>query len=154
MKRVCFAVIVALSLAAAVTAQARPDFSGTWTLDAEKSVMGRMGGGRGGGMAEVTITIAGPTMTVVRQGMNGPVSIVYKLDGAESKNMQMARGGSAEAVYTSRWDGAKLVTTIAGGMGTATETRWLEPDGTMVVETARTGRDGTPMTMKLVYKKN
>lgn len=154
MKRALFAAIVAMSVAAGVTAQARPDFSGTWVLDPEKSVMGRMGGGRGGaGMAALTITISGSTLTATREGMNGPVSMVYKLDGSESKNMQMGRGGGAEAVYTSRWEGAKLVTTITGGMGTATETRWLEPDGTMVVETARTGRDGSPMTMKLVYRK-
>ena len=155
MKRVFFAAIVAMSFAAAVAAQARADFSGSWVLDAEKSVMGRMGGGGrgGGGMAALTVTVSGSTLTVTRQGMNGPVSTVYELDGAESKNMQMGRGGGAEAVYKSRWEGAKLVTTITGGMGTATETRWLEPDGTMVVETARTSRDGSPMTMKLVYRK-
>ena len=156
MKRVFFAAVVAMSFAAAVAAQAKPDFSGAWVLDAEKSVMGRMGGGgRGGaGMAALTVAVSGSTLTVTREGMNGPVSTVYRLDGSESKNMQMGRGGGAEAVYTSRWDGAKLVTTITGAMGTATETRWLEPDGTMIVETARTGRGGTPMTMKLVYRKN
>lgn len=158
MKRAMFAAIVALVCAPAVMAQARPDFSGSWTLDAEKSVMGRMGGGggRGGGagMAALTVTVSGSTMTATREGMNGPVSMVYKLDGAESRNMQMGRGGNAEVVYKSRWDGAKLVTTITGGMGTATETRWLDADGTMIVETVRTGRNGAPMTTKLVYRKN
>lgn len=154
MKRALFAAIVAVTVAAGVTAQARPDFSGTWVLDTEKSVMGRMGGGRGGaGMAALTIATSGSTLTATREGMNGPVSTVYKLDGAESKNMQMGRGGSAEAIYRSRWDGEKLVTTITGGMGTATETRWLDSDGSMVVETTRPGRGGTPMTMKLVYRK-
>ena len=154
MKRAFFAAFVAVSVAAGVTAQATPDFSGTWVLDTEKSVMGRMGGGRGGaGMAVVTITISGSTLTATREGMNGPVSTVYKLDSSESKNRQMGRGGSADAIYKSRWEGAKLVTTITGGMGTATETRWLDADGSMVVETTRPGRGGTPMTMKLVYRK-
>lgn len=159
MKRAFFAGAVAVLFAAGVMAQAKPDFSGSWTLDAEKSVMpmrgGGGGGGRGGGgMAAVTIKIDGATMTSTREGMNGPVVTTYMLDGTESKNMQMGRGGQSEAVYKSTWDGAKLVTTITTGNGTATETRWLEADGTMVVESNRTGRDGAPVTTKLVYKKN
>ena len=163
MKRAMFAAIVSVVFAAGVLAQAKPDFTGTWTLDVEKSVMpqgrgGGQGGGRPGGMGggPVTIAVEGQKMSVSRtMGQSGnTMTTVYMLDGAESKNMQMGRGGSAEAVYKSRWDGAKLVTTITGGMGTGTETRWLEADGTMVVETTRTGRDGAPMTVKLVYRKN
>ena len=56
----------------------------------------------------------------------------------------------------SKWDGAKPVTTITRDMGngptTSTETRSIE-GATMVVETASTGRDGSPQTRKAVYKK-
>ena len=163
MKRAMFAAILACVFSAGVMAQAKPDFSGSWTLDAEKSVMpqgrgGGQGGGRQGGMGggALTIAVEGQKMSVARtMGQSGNMmTTVYMLDGAESKNMLMGRGGSAEAVYKSRWGGARLVTTITGDMGTATETRWLEADGTMVVETTRTGRDGAPMTAKLVYRKN
>lgn len=163
MKRAMFAAIVAVVFAAGVMAQAKPNFAGTWTLDAEKSVMpqgrgGGQGGGRQGGMgaAPVTIAVDGQKMSVSRtMGQSGnTMTTVYMLDGAESKNMQMGRGGGSEAVYKSRWDGAKLVTTITGVMGTSTETRWLEADGTMVVETVRTNQQGDAVTTKLVYKKS
>jgi hypothetical protein len=159
MKRAFFASAVAVLFAAGLMAQAKPDFSGSWTLDVEKSVMPQRGGGGGGGrggggMAALTIKVDGATMTSTREGMNGAVVTTYMLDGTESKNMQMARGGQSEATYTSKWDGAKLVTTIVSTRGTSTESRWIEADGTMVVETVRTGQDGTPMTTKLVYKKN
>jgi hypothetical protein len=165
MTRALFSGVLAILFTAGIMAQATPNFAGTWTLDPEKSVMpqgrgGGQGGGRQGGMGggPLTITVDGTKMSVSRtMGQSGnTMTTVYMLDGSASKNLMGGRGGSEpiEVVYTSKWNGAKLVTTIAGGMGATTETRWLEADGTMVVETTRTGRDGTPMTSKLVYKKN
>lgn len=159
MKRALFAAALAVALTAGVIAQAKPQFAGTWTLDVEKSVMAG-GGGRQGGMGQqpLTITIDGAKMSVSRtMGQSGnTVTTVYMLDGTVSKNSMMGRQGGepTEVTYTSTWDGAKLVTTIVSPRGTSTETRWLEADGTMVVETTRTGPDGTPVTAKLVYKKS
>ncbi len=162
MKRAIFSGILAVLFTAGVLAQAKPDFSGTWTLDPEKSVMGggRQGGGqRGGGMgaAPLTITVEGNKMSIARtMGQSGnTMTTVYLLDGTVSKNSQPGRQGGepVEITYTSKWDGAKLVTTIVNPRGTSTETRWIEADGTMVVETTRTGPDGTPVVAKLVYKK-
>lgn len=158
MKRAIFSGILAVLFTVGMTAQAKPNFAGTWTLDAEKSVMAG-GGGRQGGMGAqpITITVEGPKMSSSRtMGQSGnTVTTVYMLDGTVSKNTMMGRQGGAptEVTYTSKWDGAKLVTTIANPRGTSTETRWIEADGTMVVETTRTGPDGTPVTAKLVYKK-
>ena len=165
MKRALFSGILAVFVTAGVMAQAKPDFSGTWTLDAEKSVMpqgrgGGMGGGRQGGMgaAPLTITIDGQKMSIARtMGQSGTVvTTVYMLDGTESKNSMMGRGGGepVQVSYKSKWDGAKLVTTITNPMGTQTETRWIAADGTMVVETVRTNNQGEQVTTKLVYKKN
>lgn len=164
MKRALFSGILAVLFTAALAAQARPNFSGTWTLDAEKSVMpqGRgagQGGGRQGGMGggPLTITVEGQKMSVSRtMGQSGnTMTTVYMLDGTASKNTMAGRGGQAmEIVYTSTWNGAKLVTTIQNPRGTSTETRWLEADGTMVVETTRTNPRGETVTAKLVYKKN
>jgi hypothetical protein len=77
------------------------------------------------------------------------------LDGSVSKNTQAGRGGGepVEITYTSKWEGNALVTTIVNPRGTSTEKRWIEADGTMVVETTRTGQDGTPTTSKQVFKK-
>lgn len=171
MKRALFSGILAVLFtagaagAAGLPAQAKPNFSGTWTLDAEKSVMpqGRgagQGGGRQGGMGggPLTITVEGPKMSVSRtMGQSGTtMTTVYMLDGTASKNTMAGRGGgeAMEVVYTSKWNGAKLVTTIANPRGTATETRWLDADGTMVIETTRTNPQGETVTTKMVYKKN
>ncbi|MEX2270945.1 MAG: hypothetical protein WD690_05715 [Vicinamibacterales bacterium] len=160
MKRAIFSGILAVLFTAGALAQAKPDFSGTWTLDPEKSVMGgrQGGGGRGGGRggaAPITITVEGSKLSVARQQGENTVTTVYLLDGTVSKNTQAGRQGGepTEVTYTSKWDGAKLVTTIVNPRGTSTETRWIDADGTMVVETTRTGQDGTPQVTKLVYKK-
>lgn len=165
MKRALFTGILAVMFAAGVMAQAKPDFSGTWTVDMEKSVMpqgrgGGQGGGRGGGMGAgpITITVEGTKMSVSRtMGQSGNTqTTVYMLDGTEAKNSMGGRGGAepVQVTYKSAWSGAKLVTTITNPMGTSTETRWLEADGTMVVETTRTNQQGNAVTTKLVYKKN
>ncbi len=165
MKRAMFATIVALVFTAGVSAQAKPDFSGSWTLDTEKSVMGQgrgagQGGGRQGGMGggPLTITIEGQKMSISRtMGQSGnTMTTVYMLDGTAAKNTMAGRGGAGpmEVVYTSKWDGAKLVTTVTNPRGTSTETRRIAADGTMVVETTRTNQQGEAVTTKLVYKKN
>jgi hypothetical protein len=165
MKRAILSGILAVLFTAGAMAQTRPDFSGTWTLDVEKSVMpqGRgagQGGGRGGGMgaAPLRIKIDGPKMSIERtMGQQGTtVTTVYMLDGTVSKNTQAGRQGGepVEITYTSKWEGSKLVTTIANPRGSSTETRWIEADGTMVVETTRTNPQGESVTTKLVYKKS
>jgi len=159
MKRALFSGILAVLFTAGVLAQARPNFAGTWTLDLEKSVMAG-GGGRQGGMGQQPLTIAvdGQKMSISRtMGQSGnTVTTVYMLDGTESKNQQMGRQGGEPVTitYVSKWEGTVLVTTITTPRGTSTEKRWIEADGTMVVEQTRTGQDGTPVTAKLVYRKN
>ncbi len=161
MKRVVLFTLVAV-MAFAVGAYAqKPDFSGKWVLDPAKSEMGGGPGGGGGGggrqgggtPAPLTITQTATDMTIERT-MGGNVSkVVYKLDGKESVNE--GRGGM-KSTYVSKWDGAKLVTTIKAetqsGVRESTETRSLAADGTMVVETTRQGQSG-PMTTKMVYNK-
>lgn len=159
MKRALFSGILAVLFTAGVLAQAKPNFAGTWTLDLDKSVMAG-GGGRQGGMGQqpLTITVDGPKMSISRtMGQSGnTVTTVYMLDGTESKNQQMGRQGGEPVTitYVSKWEGSVLVTTITNPRGTSTEKRWIEADGTMVVEQTRTGPNGTPVTAKLVYKKS
>jgi hypothetical protein len=148
------------AVASVAFAQAKPDFSGTWTLDPEASNMGGApGGGGGGGMmtGPITIKVAGDVLTIDRMQGEAKVTTTLNLAGQPTDNQMAGRQGAAIAAkYVSKWDGAKLVTTITSegpnGPITRTETRWLE-GSTLVVETNRTGRDGSPMTTKLVYKK-
>ena len=153
---------VVLAVASVAFAQAKADFSGTWTLDPEASGMqagaggGRQGGGRGM-MGPMTVKVSGNTMTVERAGMGGnTMTTTYKLDGTEAVNKQtMGRGENAREVETkstAKWDGAKLVISTqrpgqGGEMMTTTET-WSLEGGNLVIESTG-GRGGG----KRVYKK-
>ena len=155
-----------VAMTAGLLAQAKPNFAGKWTLDAPAAAPaappqggapggpgGGRGGGRGGGWGqEATITQDATTLTVeYTQGQN-PVKLTYKLDGTESKNTTMGRGGPTEQVSKAAWDGAKLkiVTTTANGE----QTRLVSLDGAkLAIETTQPGMDGAAMTNKVTYTK-
>jgi len=150
-------------------AQSKPDFSGTWVLDREKSDPPGMGPGGaggpgarpGGGMAgDMTITIkqTGNELKIEREAPAGRMTSTYALDGTETKNTG-PRGGETRS--KSNWDGDKLVTegqqTMNGPDGQVTidfkEIRRLDNDGkNMVVETTRTSPRGT-QTRKTVFNR-
>ncbi|MGH9329780.1 MAG: hypothetical protein ACRD09_05000 [Vicinamibacterales bacterium] len=171
-------IAIAAVTATLAWAQARPDFSGTWTLDLSKSEMGvgpggggpgggRPGGGGPGGGSGRAQGFPADARFVVKQtasellidqqvGGNSNVS-TFKLDGSESVNSGM-RGGQVKS--KARWDGDKLVIestqTMTGGGGEMTidskEIRSLAADGTMVVERTTTTPRGV-RTQKLIFKR-
>jgi hypothetical protein len=160
-----------VSIATGAFAQAKPDFSGKWTLDPASAPApaagggggggGRGGGGRGGGGGlgqEFTITQDANTLTITRDQGGQPVALVYKLDGSESKNTVAGRGGQQEQVSKTMWMANKLMITtkLDFGGNTVEQTRTLSIEGgNLVVEQSQPGRDGgAPQTQKLVYKKN
>ena len=151
---------------ASAFAQAKPNFSGKWAVDAAAAPApaaapagggGGRGGGRGGGLGqELTIVQTATTVKIdyVGGGRNpGPVSLTYKLDGTDSTNTV----GAGEQVAKATWDGAKLVVTTAINMGGAAveQKRTFSMEGAdLVVETQQPGRDGGPGTpTRVVYKK-
>jgi hypothetical protein len=149
-----------LALAAAIVlpftarAQAKPDFTGTWTLDAAKSdaPMGR--GGRGGAPGPVTVTQDANTLTQKR----GEQTLVYKLDGSESSNEVQGRGGVQTVKSKAKWEGAKLVIEstreIQGFALTTKEERTLSADGKeMTIHTTATTPQGD-IDNKQVYTKS
>jgi hypothetical protein len=163
MKRALVGIMAAavFAVASVAFAQAKPDFSGTWTLDPEASSMGGAPGGGGGGRGmmtgPITIKVAGDVLTIERMQGEAKVVTTLNLAGQPTENQMAGRqGATMPGKYVSKWDGSKLVTTITSegpnGPLTRTETRSIE-GGTLIVETTRTGRDGNPMTTKLVYKK-
>jgi hypothetical protein len=162
---IAFAVVASI----VAIAQAKPDLSGTWTLDFEKSATG--GGPEGGGPggrgpgghsgrrpdAKLMIKQTAGELSIDQQ-VNGLSNVVtLKLDGSESVNTG-PRGGEIKS--KARWDGGKLIVQSTQTMRTpngeqtmqTTEMRSLAPDGTMIVErTAETPRG--PRTQKLVFRK-
>jgi hypothetical protein len=157
MKRAILTAALAVAFAVGAAAQTKPNFAGKWTVDAEKSDAAPQGN-RGGGMTPgpITITVDGQKMTISRTMGENTQTTVYMLDGTPSKNTQAGRQGGepVEIVYTSKWEGDALVTTIVNPRGTSTEKRSIAADGTMVVESTRTGQDGTPTTRKTVFKRD
>ena len=137
--------VLLLALATAVVlpfhgrAQAKPDFSGTWTLDTAKSDPAPQGRGGGGG-GSVTIKQTGAELAVTSEGRQGPQTMTYKLDGTESSNQVMGRGGASTAKSTAKWDGSSLVIETTrdfnGTSITTKEVRRLDNGGKeMIVET-------------------
>jgi hypothetical protein len=154
-----------------VFAQAKPDFSGKWTVDPASAPAppaggggGGGGGGRGGGRGgagfgqEFTAKQDASALTITRDQGGQSVTATYKLDGSESKNTVAGRNGQQEQVSKAMWMGNKLMitTTVNFGGNNVEQTRTLSMEGgNLVIEQSQPGRDGgAPQTQKLVYKKN
>ena len=154
-------IVGALSLVFAASiaqAQDKPNFAGSWTLvvDPNAPAPGR-GGGGGLGQA-ATLTQDAKTLTITRTTQNGEVKLVFNLDGSESKNMMMGRGGQTEQVSKAAWEGTTLVVTTNYMMGETAATRTqkfsLDASGLLVVATTSPGRGGgEPTTTTQTYKK-
>ena len=157
MKLARVGIIAAAVLAVATMAFAqKPDFSGTWTLDAEASGApaggGGGGGGRGGGgglgNGPATVKQTADALTIERTMGDNKVTSTYKLDGTESKNTMMGRGGTpTESVSVAKFDGNKLTITSKVGENESTQV-WTIAGNVLTIET--TNARGT---QKRVYKK-
>ena len=148
-------IIAAAMLAVATVAFAqKPDFSGTWTPD-PSATAGTGGGQRGGGGGPMMVKQTADALTIERTMGENKVTQTYKLDGTESENKMMGRGGGAEVVTksTAKWDGSKLVistkSTGQDGQERVQTQTWSMEAGNLVIE--RPGRDGA--VNKTVYKK-
>jgi len=172
------AVLAGLTLAgASPTAQSAPNFAGTWTLDADKTAAllkatpgsSRAGGGAasaggimaaqgGGGTPPAWVITQTPAaLTIVRTLSTGTQQeLVYKLDGSESVNVNgRTTQKSRTAVSSGRLvtTGTQTVTTDQGDLSSEfKEVRWLDKDGSMVVETTRTA-NGTSRVTTQAYRK-
>ena len=155
MKLAQVGVIAAAILAVAtVTSAQKPDFSGTWTLDPASAPAGG-GGGRGGGAlgnGPATVKQTADALTIERTMGEAKVTLTFKLDGTESRNRMMGRGGlPTDSLSIAKWDGPKLTILTKQEMdGQMTESTqvWTVEGSTLTVETA-TARG----TLKRVYKK-
>ena len=154
MKRGRVGVIAAAIFAVATVAWAqKPDFSGTWTLDpASAPAAGGGGGGGALGNGPATVKQTADALTIERTMGDAKVTLTYKLDGTESRNMMMGRGGQqADSMSTVKWDGPKLTIVtkqeMNGQVAESTQV-WTVEGSTLTVET--TNARGT---QKRVYKK-
>jgi hypothetical protein len=137
--------------AAGVFAQAKPDFSGTWTVDAEKTTASGGRAGRGGGGGGMTLKQDATSLTFT-SGREGATPIVYKLDGSAVEVPMGGRGGGGTAQAKAVWEGNTIVitTTLPNGERKAVyamEGEWL------TIATTSPGREGGAATTNKVYYK-
>jgi hypothetical protein len=156
--RLALPILASLSLFSAPVLAQKPDFSGTWKLNVEKSdpvPQGRMGGMRA---TELTIVQKDGKLTVESKMGEMSRTSTYNLDGTESKNPGMR---DMQMTTTSKWVDNTIVTdgdnTVQGPMGEmrikSHEVRSLSADGkTMTVVTTTTTPQGE-RTRKNVYDK-
>lgn len=155
----------AVAFSATAAAAQKPDFSGKWTVDTEKTQAanpgqpggggppgGGMGGGRGFGAGPMTVKQDAATLTTERETPNGVMSTVYKLDGTETVTTTQ-RG---EQKNKAAWEGSTLViTTTRPGMdgGTMTSKTVWALEGNYLVQTMTMQTPNGEMTRKTFYKK-
>ena len=163
MKRAMSAIcVVAMAFAAVSTAmaQAKPNFTGKWTLvpdpNAAAPAGGRGRGGFGGLGQNPVVTQDEKTLTVVTTTQAGENKAVYNLDGSESKNPLTFGENTIDRVSRVKWDGARLVIattiTVQGNAIESAQTWSLDAAGALVVEST-SNFGGNPSTTKATYKK-
>jgi hypothetical protein len=149
--------------AAGAFAQAKPDLSGSWTLDQEKTTAanpnagggggGRRGGGGGGGGA-MTIKQDATSITIETQGRQGAQSTTYPLNGSE---VQVPGGRGSAATAKAMVEGSTIVINTTRQMedNTVTTKAVYSMEGEwLVIATTGPGRGGgEPTTTKRYYKK-
>jgi len=107
------AALVLLLAAPAVSQSAKPDFSGTWTLDVAKSDFGPAPAPKSivhvVEHKEPSLKISSTQVT--EQGETTNVRNI-STDGKENTNTMRAMGGEQEIKSTTAWDANKLVTNL------------------------------------------
>ena len=141
MKRAILPAVLAVLFVAGGSAQDKPNFAGTW-----KAV---------DSFNRTSITVEGSRMTVTLTLAGNSDATVYMLDGTPSRKTMKGPGGKPmEQVYTSRWEGHVLVTTIStSAPDPMIEKRWLETDGMMKVERTIVLKGKPETSPTSVYKK-
>ena len=152
-------VMAFLFLPLTLNGQGKPDFSGSWTLNASKSNMGEGGQGMRMGGGPMTIKQDGSSLTVdqqfTRDGETTTRTSKYTLDGKESVNST----GRGESKSTASWaaDGKSLTVKTTRSFNnntfTTTEVWTLTSPNSLTVQATSPGRDGGERKTTRVYDK-
>jgi len=108
-------VALTVTLSAALSAQGRPNLSGTWKFVASNPA--NYPGSNGWGVPSPTIVITqSPTELTIESGQFGasPIKVLYKLDGSDTvwEGPSSSQSGSTAIVKwrtKASWDGSRLV---------------------------------------------
>jgi VCBS repeat-containing protein len=140
--------VAVVLLSAGPHAQAKPNFSGKWVLDAEKTAAAAPAAAAGG-VSPITISMNATTLKITVPSKDGSgTTTTYKLDGSDHKTIVMSRDGkTTEQVSKATIEGAKVVVKSTGSNGETAATWYV--DGQWLVN-ERTSKAGTFRTF---YKK-
>ena len=130
MKHPIFAACIVVLATVGLAAQSRPDFSGRWSMDLERSEAAAQG--QAIGPVEVVITQL-PNEVQIATTRSGNTETVRYLPA------EMKPSSQGQPIGRFRWDGPKLITTLVTDINkqaiTVEEVRSLNPAGTeMTVE--------------------
>ncbi len=126
-------------------AQAKPNFSGKWTIlpdsaaSAQQQGMPRGGAAMGGLSEEAIIAQDDKTISIARELTVGPMKSVFNLDGSEThQSLDVGNGNIVDLTLKSKWDGAKLLTStwvnLQGQTFEIVLNLWLDDKGNLVSE--------------------
>ena len=159
MKRMHVAIcLILLAAATAVAQDAKPDFSGTWTLDLAKSDFGQM---PAPDSLVSVIEHKEPNLkiTTTQKGQQGELTNtrVLTTDGKENVNKLQTMGGEQEVKSTTRWNGRALTTAFTiDAQGTAIEVSdsfALSADGKVLTVTREVKTPQGDLATKMVFNK-
>jgi hypothetical protein len=153
-------ICIILAFSGSAFALGKPDFTGTWTLDAIKSDMGQAGlnamAARGKGRKVTLVIKQTPAILTSESVLDGRVveTAIFKLDGSESVNKSPS-GQDIKSTY--RWSGSTLVTksimVMKEGTSEMSAVRSLSADGkVMTIDLTRKTPRGD-VKQKLIYNK-
>ena len=123
MKRTLLASAAVVLFAGNALAQAKPNFSGKWTILPDSAAVQQQGispgapemGGLGG---EATVVQDDKTLTVTRQTPNmGEFKSVFNLDGTETYSTVNVQGQQIPLTMKTRWETGKLITSTWANIG-------------------------------------
>jgi hypothetical protein len=166
MKRTLLASAAAIVfVGSSALAQAKPNFSGKWTIindTAQVQLQGiSPGGGEMGGLStEATIVQDDKTLKITRMTPTmGEFTSIFNLDGTETYSNVSVQGQQIPLTMKTRWDGNKLVTSTWANVGQQIEIILnfsLDAKGNLVTEHTMPAMGGGSNGGTLVtrYKKN
>ena len=135
---------------------AKPDFSGTWTLDVSRSVPGPLPAPES---LDVVIEHQDPsiTSTLTQKGPDGVSTskTTITTDGQENRNVIRSEEGEVTLTSRSRWSGRSLLiaasTTLEGTPIGVTETWTLSADGREMTVSRAFSSDQGAFQQKFVF---
>jgi hypothetical protein len=165
MRRAALLTAAALLLAGgSAFAQAKPNFSGKWTILPDSAAGQQQGAPRGGaamgGLSEeATIAQDEKTLTIARDLSVGPTKSVFPLDGSASHQaLDIGNGNMVDLTLTAKWEGAKLHTStwvnLQGRSFEIVLNLSLDDTGTLVSEHIKPAMGNNPGGTEITrYKK-